>query len=93
MQKTAFRLPHGVESFPKPFAYVHNMNTLSVSVKLVFSNRVTTADKFEQPSSKKEQGRHLWPENFNLDKMITASISGLFRQLGFFNFFETILAK
>ena len=36
MQKPSLRLPHGVGNYPKPFTFVHNMNTLGISVKLIF---------------------------------------------------------
>ena len=39
MQKTALRLPHGGGIFPKPFAYVHNLNALGISVKLILLTR------------------------------------------------------
>ena len=36
LYKTSLRLPHDVRIFPKPFAHVHNMNALGISVKLIF---------------------------------------------------------
>ena len=77
MQKTSLRLPHGVGSFPKPFASVHNLNTLSISVKLIIQTVLRQPINLNDPV-KKEQGCHLWPGNYNLGKMIAVSISSLF---------------
>ena len=67
-----------MEIFPKPFISVHNLNTLGISVKLIFRTGLRQPMNLNEPV-KKEQGCHRWPENFNLDKMITVLILSLFR--------------
>ena len=53
LYKTSLRLPHSVGSFPKPFTSVHNLNTLGISVKLIFQTGLWQPINLSDPVKKR----------------------------------------